>query len=170
MLSIFSRSRSGTLYEYKTRLSLGDADGVNLKFPCALRISQRKRVTVTDVAGLPDTVKQVQGLAGYEIAISTYLGDYDTPLIGGPGAPLVAKDSLTDLAQFIASQHGPVKILDEAGILAGLNISYIVFGGSPMEVDQDPSRPGVLNVSLSVYSELMPDTGALEILTEEEPS
>lgn len=170
MLSIFSKSRSGTLYEYKTRLVLGDADGVNLRFPCVLRISQRKRVTVTDVAGLTDTVKQVQGLAGYEIAVSTYFGDYDTPLIGGPGVALVAKDSIADLAQFIASQHGPVKILDEDGILSGINIAYIVFGASPLEIDQDPSRPGVLNVSLAMYSELMPDTGALEILTEEEPS
>lgn len=170
MFSIFSKSRSGTLYEYKTRLTLGDADGVNLRFPCVLRISQRKRVTVTDVAGLTDTVKQVQGLAGYEIGISTYLGDYDTPLIGGPGIPLIAKNSLEDLAQFIATHHGPVKILDEDGILSGLNIAYIVFGPNPLEIDQDPARPGVLNISLSMYSELMPDTGALEILTEEEPS
>lgn len=169
--SIFAKHRSGILYEKKTRLTLGNPllTGVSIKLPCILRISQRKRVTITDVPGLTDTVKQVQGLSGYDITITTHFGDYTMPGLIFPGVPLVAKDSLADLAQFIATEHGPVKILDEDNILESLHIAYVVFGPNPLEVDQDPTRPGVLNVSLFMYAELMPHTSAREMLTEEEP-
>lgn len=166
---VFSQSRSGTLYRIKTWIALGDpeAEGVSLKLPCVLRVGMRKRVTITDVPGLPDTVKQVQGLSGYEISITTWFGDYDPPVFSSHDA-ITANDELRALNSLI-SQDGPVKIVDEEGLLSSLGISYVVFSATPMEIDQDPTKPGVLNVSLSCYSELMPDTGALEMLTLEEP-
>jgi len=106
------------------------------------------------------------GESGFEINVSTHFGDYDPPQISAK-LPLVATEHLTDLKNFYSSVTGPVKAADEQGLLASLGISHVVFAN--FDVDKG-ERPGTFLASMRFYSEMMPDTGALELLSTEEPT
>ncbi|NLI99057.1 hypothetical protein GX441_10420 [bacterium] len=109
--AVFTSNRSGTFYTCTDYLVLNNE--VRIPYPCQISISGRRRVVVTEVDGLLDTVKEDMGFSGYDLNIQFEAGDFRKPLTCGGGA-VKANDVIKEVSDLVRNHKGAISIVEGA--------------------------------------------------------
>lgn len=118
---VFTSSKSGVFYALVDYLELTpqpSGDTIKIPFPCQISVNGRRKVVVTEVDGLLDTVKEDMGFSGYDLNISFEIGDYGVLPWQSLKAVSVPKASelVRNLANLVRNHKGEVKITQGANI------------------------------------------------------
>lgn len=159
---------SGRIYKKDTFLELGIL-GTEFKFrlPCWITISGRRKVVITEVDGLEDTVKEDMGFAGYSIQIQTQTGNFKIgslhtlTLFGGK---VKMKNDLRDLFSLLREKNEAMLAADADGVLSALGIRYIYI--KSIDISPAVEIPKLWNLTLQCDSELEAGITAVDLLGE----
>ncbi len=116
---VFNTNRSGTFYALVDYLVLSaNQEELKIPFPCQISVNGRKKVVITEVDGLIDTVKEDMGFSGYDLNISFEVGDYGVlPWMQDEAGSLPkASELITKLANLVRNYRGCVGITEGAQI------------------------------------------------------